>query len=464
MVRATDKVGRIATNHGLAGGLAVTVKLLPSIHWKLISGLAVTLATRFATAQGIVAPGVGPVNQSMGGAATAAPIDTIGALHWNPATISDFQHSQFDLGLQLAITDAQLSSRLPAGSIAAGLPPITLLGSDDSDSGVSTLPAIGVIYKPEGRMTYGFGLYAIGGLFTNFPASTANPILTPQPPVGFGAGSVYSNLELVQMAPTLALKLNDIVSIGVAPTVTMARLQADPAQFATPDDANGDGFPSYPAATHTRPHWGAGIQGGIYVIPNENWSFGLSLKSPQWFETFKFNSSDELGSPRQLTTRADYPLILSAGAGCTDGDRLAAAVDIRFLNYANTRGFADTGFDATGAARGLGWQDVIAVASGVQYRLTSVLTVRAGYTYSQNPIPAKNAFFNIAAPAVYEHTIAAGATAHLTDSVALVLAYYHTFPNSITGQFSTPLGTIPGTAIRLQQSADSISAGVSMRY
>lgn len=442
----------------------MTVKLPLSIHWKLIAGLAVTLATRFATAQGIVAPGVGPVNQSMGGAATGAPIDTIGALHWNPATISAFEQSQFDLGLQLGITDAQLSSRLPAGSVAPGLPPITLSGTDDSDSGISTLPAIGVVYKPNGRMTYGFGLYAIGGLFTNFPASATNPILTPQPPFGFGAGSVYSNLELVQLVPTVALQLNDVVSIGVAPTVTMARLQADPAQFATPDDANGDGFPSYPSATHTRPHWGAGVQGGIYVIPNDNWSFGLSLKSPQWFETFKFNSSDELGGSRQLTTRADYPLILSAGAGFTDGDRLAAAVDVRFLNYANTQGFADTGFDGTGAVRGLGWKDVIAVASGVQYRVSSVVTLRVGYTYSQNPILDKHAFFNIAAPAVYEHTIATGATARLTDALAVVITYYHTFPNSITGQFSTPLRTIAGSAIRLQQSADSISAGVSIRF
>ena len=39
-------------------------------------------------AQGIALSGVGPVNRSMGGAATAAPIDAAGALMWNPASIS----------------------------------------------------------------------------------------------------------------------------------------------------------------------------------------------------------------------------------------------------------------------------------------------------------------------------------------------------------------------------------------
>jgi len=41
--------------------------------------------------QGIFLTGVGAVNRSMGGASTAAPIDPMGAIHWNPATISGFQ-------------------------------------------------------------------------------------------------------------------------------------------------------------------------------------------------------------------------------------------------------------------------------------------------------------------------------------------------------------------------------------
>ena len=37
---------------------------------------------------GFILTGVGPVNRSMGGASTAAPIDATGALYWNPASIS----------------------------------------------------------------------------------------------------------------------------------------------------------------------------------------------------------------------------------------------------------------------------------------------------------------------------------------------------------------------------------------
>ncbi|MDA1052767.1 MAG: hypothetical protein O3C40_20120, partial [Planctomycetota bacterium] len=47
-----------------------------------------------AFGQGVFLTGVGAVNRSMGGAATAAPIDAMGALHWNPATISGLQSRQ----------------------------------------------------------------------------------------------------------------------------------------------------------------------------------------------------------------------------------------------------------------------------------------------------------------------------------------------------------------------------------
>ena len=35
---------------------------------------------------------------------------------------------------------------------------------------------------------------------------------------------------------------------------------------------------------------GGGFQLGVYYEANEDWSFGASLKSPQWFDTYTFNS------------------------------------------------------------------------------------------------------------------------------------------------------------------------------
>ena len=57
--------------------------------------------------------GVGSVNMSMGGAATAQPLDISGALHWNPATISAFDDNILKVDLGLFFSSPELSSTVP---------------------------------------------------------------------------------------------------------------------------------------------------------------------------------------------------------------------------------------------------------------------------------------------------------------------------------------------------------------
>ena len=59
---------------------------------------ALTVAASSVHAQGIFQPGAGPINISMAGASTAAPID-IGASYWNPATISGLDRTGVHAGL-----------------------------------------------------------------------------------------------------------------------------------------------------------------------------------------------------------------------------------------------------------------------------------------------------------------------------------------------------------------------------
>src|SRR5205823_2776319 len=108
-----------------------------------------------------------------------------------------------------------------------------------------------------------------------------------QPPLGFGLGPLNSNLQVFQIAPTAAYKVTDRLSVGFAPTVTLADLRADPAFITAPN--LGDGFPP---ATHTRISWGLGFQAGLYYATDAHWNFGVAYKSPQWLEPFRFNTTD----------------------------------------------------------------------------------------------------------------------------------------------------------------------------
>ena len=66
----------------------------------VLSLLAVARSAPAARAQGFVLAGAGPVNRSMGGASTAAPLDATGALFWNPATLSGLPSSELDFALE----------------------------------------------------------------------------------------------------------------------------------------------------------------------------------------------------------------------------------------------------------------------------------------------------------------------------------------------------------------------------
>src|SRR6516164_704588 len=79
-----------------------------------------------AQAQGIFFPAVGAVNQSMGGASTAAPTDALGAMLWNPAAISGLEQSEVDISSGFLIPNINVSS----SSLFGGA------GTTHSDSGL----------------------------------------------------------------------------------------------------------------------------------------------------------------------------------------------------------------------------------------------------------------------------------------------------------------------------------------
>jgi len=188
-----------------------------------------------------------------------------------------------------------------------------------------------------------------------------NPILLPQPPNGLGFGGITSEFALLQASPTIAYRLSDKLSIGIAPTLNYATLKVLPFPAATPDDANGDGFPSYPAGPKDVTY-GFGIQAGVQVDDPSGFHFAASFKSTQNFSDFEFESADETGADRLLTFDLDYPMVVSAGIGYTGIEGLALALDARYTDFENTNGFKESGFNQFGAVQGFGWKSITVVA------------------------------------------------------------------------------------------------------
>src|SRR5262245_37936676 len=102
-------------------------------YWPSLSLLAILWFADQAWPQGSVIGAVGPVNRSMAGAATAAPLDAMGALYWNPATLTGLDKSEMSFASALYYGTSRLSSSLPADAFAPGVPAVPLSGTTRGD-------------------------------------------------------------------------------------------------------------------------------------------------------------------------------------------------------------------------------------------------------------------------------------------------------------------------------------------
>lgn len=376
-----------------------------------------------AFGQGMSVTGVGPVNRAMGGAGTAAPLDAIGALHWNPASISYLEKSEVSFGMEGLLADVSLTSDV------AGLG----THSTSGEAGVSIVPAVGWVDHLEGtNLTIGMGVYGVAGFRNNMPADPNNPLLAN--------GPVFADTEMMQIVPTISYRINDNWSIGIAPTLSAARMMFDPLgpSAVTPSATPGSG---------NRVHWGGGVQGGIYYASPNCWRAGFTIKSPQWFEEFRFFTPSGV-----VGFDLDYPMILSGGVAYYGFERWVFAADVRYFDFANTRGF-DT----------LQWDSVFSMAVGAQYRLSELWTLRAGYNFNENPISSNAAFANVSTPLIQQHNISTGVGCMLTDGVELNLAYVYLVNNSLTGPLPSPPFS-PGDTLTHEISAHSLVLGLRINY
>ena len=340
---------------------------------------------------GHIMQGVGAVNISMGGAATAQPLDISGAMQWNPAALSTFDQKLIKFDLGLFFSAPELNSTVPIFD-SNGQPTGNFMsGTTADDRGISPMPALAMVWgKEDSKHTFGVSAFGISGFGVTFPESTTNPINMPQSMGGFG--KIESDYMLLQVGFSWAYELSDKFSIGVQPTMNYAALELMPNPTANPTQA---GYPSTDKATAL----GFGAQFGVFFDTGSGFKLGASYKTTQKFSEFEFNNTYLDGSTATNNFQMDYPAILSFGLGYSKGN-FDFALDYRSVDYENTDGFSKTGWTQTASVAGFGWKNINIISAGLQYKGIEKFPLRLGYTYSSNPIESDVAFFNIPATAI----------------------------------------------------------------
>jgi len=452
--------------------------------------LAVLLFTTATFAQaGHIMQGVGAVNMSMGGAATAQPLDISGALQWNPASISTFDSKIIDFNIGAFFSSPELSSSMPAGAMwpanafGPGSPasPATS-GLTKDDRGVSPMPALAMVWgKEDSKHTFGASAFGISGFGVTFPQETnlpmdgsgnpnpnwnpnnSNVINFPQSLGGFG--HLESDYMLLQVGLTWAYEITDNLSIGIEPTFNYAALELAPNPTASP---NASGYAISDKASAT----GFGAQFGIFYNSPGGIKLGASYKTTQKFSDLEFTNTHLDNTTASNSFNMDYPAILSVGLGYSKAD-FDFAIDYRRVDYENTNGFSEKGWTQTGSVKGFGWKNINILSVGLQYKGIEKLPLRVGYTFSSNPIDDELAFFSTPATAIIKNAFQFGFSYPMTENLKLNGVYhYGTSGGKTEGEMMNPMmasptnpyGAMPGTKVGYEMTTSMIMVGVSYTF
>ena len=426
--------------------------------------------------------GVGSVNMSMGGAATAQPLDISGAMHWNPATLSVFDGKIINFDIGLFSSSPELSSYMPAEMMFPDSPEVS--GVTKDDRGISPMPALAFAWgKAESKHTFGVSAFGISGFGVTFPQETnlpidsngnpnmewnpndSNVINYPQSLGGFG--HVESNYLLMQIGFTWSYEISETLSIGIQPTLDYAALEIAPNPLASPSMTKG-----YPTSDDAS-SFGYGAQIGVFYNSPIGFKVGASYKTSQSFSDFEFKNTylDNSSAP-DVSFNMDYPSIASLGLGYSTTN-FDFAVDYRFVDYENTNGFEAKGWTQTGSVQGFGWESINILSLGVQYKGIHKMPIRVGYTYSSSPINKELAFFSIPATAIIKNAFQLGTSYEFNDKFTLNGVFHYgksgektegSLLNPLLASSSNPYGAIEGSKVGYEMSTNMVMVGLKYTF
>ncbi|WP_339673508.1 outer membrane protein transport protein [Dasania marina] len=385
------------------------------INKKLLAAavLATLPLSAFAT-NGYFQHGYGIIAQGMGGAATAMTKDAMGGAN-NPASMV-WVGNRIDLGFTVFSPKREAERRGNA---------MGLNGSSESGKDYFLLPGFGYNRLVNDKISLGVTVYGNGGMDTHYASGT---LFGGNANLLAGQGRLGVNLEQIVIAPTVSFKLSEYHSIGVSPLLTYQRFKAYGLSAFKGMSEN----PDYVTDKGRDDSTGVGVRIGWLSKINDSVSLGASY-SPQT-RMSKFNDYKGLFAQQG---RFDLPENYSLGLAVAVTDTLSFAFDYQRINYSNVRavGNASSILAPLGSDNGpgFGWHDINIYKAGFEYAVDPQLTLRAGYSHSDNPIHADDVTFNILAPGVIEDHATLGASWSYADNSELSVAYTHAFSNSVSG-------------------------------
>jgi long-chain fatty acid transport protein len=447
----------------------------------------------------------------MAGASTALPQDALAPAS-NPAGIVKLER-RLDAGVDLFIPKR-------GGAIRDNF-----FGPDDSFDGSRKdhfhIPDFGYVNALNEQWSWAFTAFGNGGMNTRY-----RPEDNPYARYG-SRGEAGVDLAQLFIGPTIAYRVTDTQSIGLSVNYVFQRFEATglsafasnsfPGPYSeSPDNVTDQGYDksdgfalrlgwlgdfgpiSLGAAYQPKIHMdkfdkyrGLFAEQGGFDIP-ENFSLGIAWRATPAltlaadYQRINYSDVPSVGNPLSNFQNAsgltniigqlpptqlnDLLAQLNAGQGMlTVLQQIQASPLGPTIETLSATTSGDQYGNKLGSDNGpgFGWQDVDVFKIGLSYVLSDTLSLRAGYSDLDQPIPENETFFNILAPGVVEKHYTIGAT-YVRGVHELSFHAMHAPEVTVRGSGSIPDAAIPlppasfggGEAdIRLEETLIGISYG-----
>jgi long-chain fatty acid transport protein len=370
----------------------------------------------FAT-NGYFSHGYGMKAKGMAGASTASTDDAFGGAN-NPASMA-FAGNRMDLGADLfsPIREASNTNFGGGGPVRS-----------ESDSNYFLIPEFGYNRMMNDNLSLGVTVYGNGGMNTDYPSI---PNFGGANILG-GSGSLGVDLMQLIVAPTVAYKVAPAHSLGISPLLGYQRFRAEGLNgFGLNNQGYDDAF-------------GYGVRLGYLGKITPTVTIGAAYASKMRFEEFSKYSG-------LFAEQGDFDIAenWNLGASWQTTPSIKLALDFQRINYSKIAAVGNQVLpnfgNGLGASNGpgFGWDDIDVWKFGAEYKYSTNLTLRAGYSHTDSPIKGDmtcatftncaEAAFNILAPAVIENHVTLGFTYTLASGDEVTMAYMHGFENDVRG-------------------------------
>jgi long-chain fatty acid transport protein len=391
--------------------------LTPRIRHASLLALLLLPYAAHAT-NGYFSSGYGIKAQGIAGAGIALPQDALAAAT-NPAGTA-LVGERADLGLTVFVP------KRSADIVGNGL------GADQSYSGDATstfyIPDFGFTRRIDANTSWGLAAYGNGGFNTDY---SSNPFAR------FGAtGSAGISLEQLIITPSVAYKINDTHTVGVALNIAYQQFSAKgiqpfAASSASSADVSDKGVDSSTGAG-VRLGWTGKVTPALTL--GATWASKISGK----FDKYKGLFADG--------GTFDIPENYGLGLAFAVNPEWTLAADVQTIRYSQVGSVGNSvaslfnGSKALGSAGGpgFGWRDLTVFKLGAQHQFSKDLVLRAGVSVGDQPVPSGETFFNILAPGVVQNHLSLGATWTTASGGEWSGFYARAFGQSVSGSNSIP--------------------------